>query len=535
MAAIGCGEDTDHRLGRAGGGDVADASGVDADAGDAGENPDVRDGSEPDANTEPCDIDATAWTLEDQALSLRLACASGRALEPSELTLRDAPEGLELADASTELRWTPGLDQAGNYAIEVRLRGGERGEVRIGVADRFEHPNNVPVVDPLRYTHELGVPVFHLDTAPDINDANYTDASLIFAGRAYASPSAKYRGSTSAQYPKRSFTLKFGRDDLFDHAARGFSDVRKLVLTSTFDDNSQLRQRLAFELWNRLDAEHFQIRHFSAVVYLDGRYQGIYAVTDHVNDEYLLAAGLPAGVGVYKARQKEANLRTTDRDGNPKSSLRAGYTKEEGEPPAGVAGAYDDLVAFVEWVATAPDDAFRAEAPERLAPDFEAWFMLVSVTAAVDTTVKNYFLIHDARPGAEDPRWRFIPWDFNASFGQSYRTLRRGPEYRDVVRFSHSNRLFERMTMDPPQRAELLARFRDALDGVWSAGEVCEMLDEYAAEVAAAAERDALRWDEAARGYFTERTDFAPHRDEIEYLRDWIEARWALVATQISE
>jgi spore coat protein CotH len=383
------------------------------------------------------------------------------------------------------------------------------------------------------YRSELGLPVFHLEVAPEINGDAYTPAALRYGGREYFGVSAKYRGSTSSRYPKRSLTLKFDRDALFSDEVLGFPGTRRLVLTSTFDDNSQLRQRLAFELWNRLDDAHIQIRHFNAVVYLNGAYQGVYAVTDHVNDDFMRAAGLPEDVNMYKARTQDANLRLTDNDGHPKVHLRVGYTKEEGWPGADAEGAYDDLEALVSFIATASDEDFRAQMNDRLAPDFEDWFVFVTLIAAVDTTKKNYFLIHDPRLDAPDPRWRFIPWDFNASFGQTTRTLPRGADTYDLDRLARGNRLFERLFADPRLRAHLMARYHAALAGRWAVSEVLAMFDRFAAEVGPAAERDERRWGEERREFFSERTDFVDHRTEIAFMRTWIEERWTVIAAQL--
>jgi hypothetical protein len=384
--------------------------------------------------------------------------------------------------------------------------------------------------EPPRPKHELGLPVFHLGVADEINDDEYTPATLVYAGQEYFGAQAKYRGSTSRSYPKRSFTLKLDNDQRFTDEARGFRSARRLVLTSTFDDNSQIRQRLAFELWNRLDPEQIAIHHFNAVVYLNGSYHGVYVVTDHVNDDFLEQRGLPRTINLYKARLKEANFRLTDRDGKQKQRLRAGYTKEEGEPEV-----YADLEELVSWVATSSDSDFRDDFSARLAPEFLRWFSFVTLSQAVDTTTKNYFLMHDARPEAPDAHWRFIPWDFNASFGQGVSMQRRAPDYWTVARFGRANRLFERILNEPTLRAPLMQRFHETLQDVWTADEMALTLERFASEVEAAAERDELRWAEARHAYFSDRSDWTSPREEHDYLRAWIPERWRLIGGELDK
>jgi spore coat protein H len=388
---------------------------------------------------------------------------------------------------------------------------------------------------PVRPTHELGLPVLYLDVDEGINDADYTPATLSYDGHEYFGAQAKHRGATSHSYPKRSFTLKLDKEDRFTDEAHGFHSVRRLVLTSTFDDSSQIRQRLAFELWNRLDPEHIAIHHFNAVVYLNGTYHGIYVATDHVNDDFLEQRGLPAKVNMYKARLKEANFRLTDRNGEPKQQLRAGYTKEEGSPAAGEPEAFADLDALLSWIATADDADFRENFSARLTPDFLHWFIFVTLSQAVDTTTKNYFLVHDARPQTPDARWRFIPWDFNASFGQGSITQRRAPDYWTIARFGRANRLFERMLNEPTLRARLMQRFRETVQGVWTEEEIALTLERFAGDVAPAAERDELLWGEARRATFSDRRDWTSPAEELAYLRAWVPARWRQIIDELDE
>ena len=209
------------------------------------------------------------WLLEGETVTVPLTCKTG--LERVEFEIDPLPEGAQYDPATATLTWTPGLDQGAVYHLNVTALG-ETAEVKIGVADRWDDPNNVPVVDPATYTEEYGLPVLHLQPSPDINSDGYTLATTVYRGHTYTME-AKYRGAASLNYPKKSYTLKFTKEDKFgepEHAAGLFQEKRKIVLISTFDDNAYVRQRLAYELWNALDPAHIQIRVYSGVVFLDG-------------------------------------------------------------------------------------------------------------------------------------------------------------------------------------------------------------------------------------------------------------------------
>ena len=57
------------------------------------------------------------------------------------------------------------------------------------------------------------------------------------------------RGATSASYPKRSYTVKFTEGELGVKGWHGGKTRGHLVLTTTFDDATYVRQKLVYDLW----------------------------------------------------------------------------------------------------------------------------------------------------------------------------------------------------------------------------------------------------------------------------------------------
>jgi len=157
---------------------------------------------------------------------------------------------------------------------------------------------------------EDGLRVFHLFLAPSLPEEDGDQqARLVYRGR--CSPvEAKVRGNTSLAFPKHSYTLAFPPSALFEDPllGGGFTGRHKLVLISPFNDNSYLRSRLAFTLWNRMSPEHLQVKTGSVVLYLNGKYWGLYTAADHVDRELLAAQGLDAAGELFKANG-DARLR----------------------------------------------------------------------------------------------------------------------------------------------------------------------------------------------------------------------------------
>jgi spore coat protein H len=489
------------------------------------------DGDDDDSEVPPrpdaglvCDPQAGGpyWLTEGETVTVRAECATG--LTSETLTIEPLPDGAEWDAESATLTWTPGLDQAAVYELEV-TGASEVGQVKIGVADRWDDPDNQPV-DPLTYTEEYGLPVFHLDSSPDINGDDYTPATIIYRGHEYAGTEAKNRGASSLDYPKKSFTLKFTREDKFSDEPRQFLGKRKVVLNTTFDDNSYLRQRLVYELWNRLDPEHIQIQHYSAVLFLDGVYHGVYEVLDHVDGYLMEDHGLRQDGNLYKSINHDANFRLLGSDDQPKQTLHDGYEKKEGTPLEGEAGAFADLEELVEWVANATPTQFAAQLEERIdRRDFEDWWLLIALTEADDSAGKNCYLYHDPVRGGP---FRYIPWDFNHSYGQDWETFRQAADV-DPEDYTWANAIFERLLTVPSTGDPLRARFREALDGVWRVDTVLAFFDAFVAEMDAAVRRDEERWGAEYAAYW-DRDDLTTYDQEIAYVRAWIEERWAFVA-----
>ncbi len=468
------------------------------------------------------------WLLEGETVKVPLSCKTGLELAGGEFTIDPLPAGATYDPATATMSWTPGLDQGAVYSLTITAKG-EAGAVKIGVADAWDQPGNVPVVDPSIYTEEYGLPVLFLYNDPGISADAYTPATVIYRGHTYVAES-KLRGAASLWYPKNSYTLKFAKDDKFNEPelGGGFTDKRKAVLISTFDDNSYVRQRLAYELWNRLDPEHIQVQVYSAVVFLDGAYFGLYTVSDHVSGYLMEEHGLLQDGNLYKARTHDANFRLIRADNSPKATPHDGLTKEEGFPLDGQPGAYDDLDALVQFVATANDVDFLAKIDGMITrSEYEDWWIFVSLIMADDSAGKNSYHYHDPMSGGP---WRYVPWDFNDSFGQTWQTARKGFD-ADPTGYTWANELFVRFLELPSIGDPLRARYGDVLKDIYAVGDVLALTDAMLAETAASARRDEGRWSDEYRNYngWNWRNDFTTYEEEVDYLRQWIADRWAFV------
>lgn len=494
---------------------------------EAGADAGVPDAGAPDAGPAALCQHAPYWLAEGETVEIDILCAdAGDDVGGEDVTLAPLPGGAAYDPQAARLTWTPALDQAAVYEIAAELPGrGETTTITIGVAERWDHPDNVPIVDRSAYPMEYGVPVFFLSPPPEDSEV-YASTTVVYRGVTYQAE-AKKRGRSSLDYPKNSYTLKFpgGRPFSEPERAGGFTYKRKVVLTSPFDDNSYVRQRLAFELWNRLDPEHIQIQSYMAVVYLEDQLWGLYTVTDHVDDDLIAQQGLGGDGHLFKSLSHDANFRLTRfPDGPPKQALSEGYEKKSGEPEEGP-GAFDEIEDLVRFAAEADDATFEAEVGARIdLEDYLDWLILVTFIAGDDNAGKNTY---HYRP--LDGPWRMTPWDFNATFGQDWTTARRSVD--DLNHYGTNNRLFERFLDIPSLTDALATRYRQALDGPLSVAEIDALIDDILAGLGPAVARDQARWgaDYEAFDLWSDRTDFTTHEEEVSYVRAWIAERWALL------
>jgi hypothetical protein len=473
------------------------------------------------------------WLQEGELLSLTLRCTTGHTAPGLRFTVSPLPAGARVDEASGTLQWTPGKDQAAVWNLTVtETSTGETGPLKVGVAENWQAPGNVRIVDPAAYTEEYGLPVLHLTHAESLTAGDYRSAELVYRGHRYTL-GAKFRGATSSLFPKRNYTLKFPEGEPFNEPtqAGGFMGRQRLVLITPFNDNSYLRPRLAFDLWNRMSPDHVQIKTYSAVLYDNGRFWGLVTVADHVDEDLMTRQGLSKSADLFKAVEADANFSWLDSKGQPKTLPHQGFEKKEGKPKDGWPGAYDTLNALTAFVADSDAATFREQRAARMnTRDYEDWWIFNTLILGTDSSAKNAYHFYDK---VKQGPWRFIPWDLDASFGQQWDTRRTSATARED--FAQDNLLFSRMLADPAIAEPMRERYRQLLRGPWKLEEVEKLIDGYVRELGPVAKRDEARWGQQYREFerWSDRTDFTTHEQEVAYLRQWVRERWRMLEQRV--
>lgn len=453
---------------------------------------------------------AQLYATEGDAISWQIACEES---PDAELTLA-APPGSAVWSANA-LTWTPGLADAARYdLVLVALIDGEQvpAIATLWVADAWNDPDNVEV-DKLTYAEEFGVPVLNLEVPGNANYSYDVAADLYWQGHQF-NVGMQYRGASSSYYPKHSFVLSFPPDDEFD--APGWKKRRNLNITSTFDDNSYVRQKTCYDLWSALSETHPVFQTMMVVVYLNNQYEGLQVITDHIDGEWWEDNGGREDANLYKAVDHSANL-DSRYGGARKSSLTSGYEKKAGDDD------WSDLEELVDYVANSDDATFLSEMDSRLSrDDFMNWWVFVRFVNGGDSGGKNSYLYHDPLDAAG--LWRYTPWDFNHSLGQDWQTIRVSADYSED--FTSANRFFDRVFENEDLTAEMHSRMRVALDGPFAKETILAGLDADYAVIDAAARRDWEKWEPQYDDYWGWRGPLEEYDGEVAYLRQWVADRW---------
>ena len=499
---------------------------------------DGRDSADPDSGTTdpdpdpepsgPCGITVpldTPFFTEGDLIELTVVCADGPVADAG-LSLAGAGPAASFDAATGQLRWPTDGASGGRWDLTVAAGGGsylESAVVTLWIADAPDAPDaSAPRAG--TYTEEWGLPVVHVSTSGTITEEER--AATISVRDSTVEGQVKIRGASSASYPKVSYTLDFDSDEL-GVAEWGERTREHMVLITSFDDNSYVRQRLGYDLWAAM-AEHQGVdrlspRTFFAVLYVNGEYQGLYTACDRIDDEFLRHMGTTGEGSLYKAISHDANFYLTDAGGRTKSWLGAGYEKKEGDPDD-----WQDLYDLVELTGSADDDTLWSTPSTIDFAAFADWMLWAQLTLAQDSAGKNAYLYWE--DGAD--AWSLMPWDLNESFGQNWYTLRLSSTRRNDYHWN--NRVFRMLQEHPEAREMVLARYHDLReDGPFQPAVLQSMIDGYVETLGPNIDRDWARWGDDYQRYSRwsrdrdSAGDWTTPAEELTYVRTWIEERLA--------
>ena len=157
------------------------------------------------------------------------------------------------------------------------------------------------------------------------------------------------------------------------------------------------------------------------------------------------------------------------------------------------------------------------------------------MSISYDSAGKNAYLYNDP---TDDQPFRFVPWDFNHSWGQDWRTFR--TRFDNDEDLTGTNAIFAHLLWGDPE--SLIARYAQMrIDGPLTDSWLIERIDGYWQQLTPSIERDWAKWSASHQSYSSWAStrsaygDWTTPDEERTYLEEWIEARGDFLDTLLEE
>jgi spore coat protein H len=362
------------------------------------------------------------------------------------------------------------------------------------------------------------------------------DADLEVDGVPYPKGEISFRGTTSLNFPKKGFKVKFSKKALYQGHTKRFD------LSASYTDKSLIRERLCFDLFGQTGVVSSSAWHVDFIIQSkEGQVfeRGLYTGIEHVDEYFFKNRGREAGslykadgavingvfVGATLAPQDEATLKILYDKQHTKKAVkgflanlfRAAFRL----PPIEIADAddedYSDLDSFIRTINGLNADTISNRLDAIMDVDtYLDWLAVNTLVQSNDTYHKNYYL----HSRVEDDKWEVMPWDYDLSFGRNWNDHCDGlcDDLSEGTSIKGSNQMLNELSRRVFNNPVYIDRLRDKLlqllETEFTEEKLFQEIDTYYEEITPLAHMDTRKWptDE----------EFERERDR---LKDWIRRR----------
>ena len=220
----------------------------------------------------------------------------------------------------------------------------------------------------------------------------YVPATFSYKGRTWA-VEARYRGASSCGNEKRSFFLRFSKEDRFADGRR------RMILKAEPHDWTMMVEKLSYDLFAQTNNPTSRVQFVG--LNLNGNFNGVYLDVERPDKPLLKRVGRDPKGGLFRGGgfghwEGPRSADEYDRRNGPKSEEEA-------------------LRAFLEWLNRANEEEFRRELPNRV--NMKSWidyYAALILSGRNEVEADDWFLYHDRTTDL----WEVIVWDNNnGNFG----------------------------------------------------------------------------------------------------------------------
>ncbi len=215
----------------------------------------------------------------------------------------------------------------------------------------------------------------------------------------------KYRGGMSSKYPKHSMTVEFDTQVTLG----GLPSNDDWIFNASYIDKTFQRHKLSYDLFRRMDERNKAPQCDYLPIYLNDQYIGLYVVMEKVNGSWLgFDKSQPDGARLFKdafvfVEERLPNVQEPDN-----------YYQQK-FPRQSTMDYNHELDAFKHFLFNSTDKQFAREYEDWVdESNLIDWHLLLLLTNNDDGVIKNYYLYKSP----DDQKLRFIPWDYDHSFGR---------------------------------------------------------------------------------------------------------------------
>jgi len=334
------------------------------------------------------------------------------------------------------------------------------------------------------------------------------------------------RGGTANLRPKKSYGFEFWCDykcrSNKDTSLMGMYTDDDWILDAVYNDFSRMRNRVSFDLWDKIQHDAIKNEHnvlYSSIkgqyveLFINNKYNGLYCLNERIEDKMLgISKDISGTKGfLYKSEGwSDANMLTGLPDTTIIDAIGRWSEWEQKSPDPDNGLIWMPLYRFIDFIINSSDEEFCDKISNYMVTDqFIDFMILVNVICGVDNVGKNYYLASQS----SDSAFYFLPWDMDATWGRNHRGEK-------ISADKHiSFQLFQKIIRTNPDdfNAQLKNRYFNLRKEVITQKSLTGLFDHYFELLnnSGAVERNNNKWP-------VTKSDI---KKETEYIYDWLKKR----------
>tara|TARA_B100000809_G_C15128050_1_gene527139 strand:+ start:322 stop:1587 length:1266 start_codon:yes stop_codon:yes gene_type:complete len=291
-------------------------------------------------------------------------------------------------------------------------------------------------------------------TLKNLSFGEYIPAKISTTNAKQQNFKIKYRGNSSAGYDKKSFSIKFQEKVAFKQLDSSY----KWKLNADYIDKTLMRNKLSYDLFKAFSEKNISPKTTYVLLKLNGSPQGIYVLTQRVDENLLQLNKNDSSTRIFKAPPisiptEKHNQKHKDYLGfsqwNPfyedfsekakEKLIKQAYYNQR-YPKIRESDKKKDVHEITEFIFSSSDNDFSNPEIFNSFFDIESlidWHLLLLVTNNADGLIKNFYIY---KQNKSEP-YKICPWDYDHSFGRD------GGGYLDLTSFIDisQNKLLDRL------------------------------------------------------------------------------------------